>query len=142
MFQYRDNDINSYNSLSMSQTAKGDFKTPKLYSSSKIIMTKANIEILSTEKVENNNENKKNKLNEIELNGKMYPSNNLTKLPKIAKYKMQANSIIDKNMDSFNINQLISITNSIDKVITGTQNLKQSKHKLIYNEQLKKKKFI
>ena len=139
MFQYRDNDINSYNSLSMSQTAKGDFKTPKLYSSSKIIMTKANIEILSTEKVENNNENKKNKLNEIELNGKMYPSNNLTKLPKIAKYKMQANSIIDKNMDSFNINQLISITNSIDKVITGTQNLKQSKHKLIYNEQLKKK---
>ena len=40
MFQYGDNDINSYNSLSMNQTNKPEIKSSKLNSSSKSLINK------------------------------------------------------------------------------------------------------
>ena len=163
MFQYGDNDINSYNSVTMSQTVKGDFKPSKLYSSSKILITNefknqlnptkknildinAKVNILSTEKVENNgndinnnNPNKNSTLKEIDLSVKKFSSNNLTKLPKITKCTIQTNSVLDKNIDSLNFNPLISTTYSIDKTINGNQNLYLTKHQMFYNEQIKNK---
>lgn len=53
MFQFGDNDINSYNSFSMNQTVKGEFKSPKFYASPKKITKKADIDILNTEKAKN-----------------------------------------------------------------------------------------
>ena len=163
MFQYGDNDINSYNSVTMSQTVKGDFKPSKLYSSSKILITNefrnklnptkknildinAKVNILSKEKVENNgndinnnNLNKNSTLKEIDLSVKKITSNNLTKLPKITKCTIQTNSVLDKNIDSLNFNPLISTTYSIDKTINGNQNLYLTKNQIFYNEQLKNK---
>ena len=136
MFQFGDNDINSYNSFSMNQTVKGEFKSPKLYSSPKKITKKADIDILNTEKAENNdNENQINNLGDAELNLKMRSAGIVTKLPKISNYKIQAN-IIEKNIYPLNLNQILSATNSIDK---GNQNIKQAKHKMPNNEQIKKK---
>ena len=164
MFQYGDNEINSYNSLSMSQTNKAEIKPSKLFSSSKILITNdfsskikknqnsnkkiivdinnANDNNLNKEKGENNhnennkNKNSNNKLEEIDLNEKTNSSKNLTKLPKINKYAIQTNSILES---SSNINPLISITNSIDKTINGNQNLYYTKNQQFYNDHLKNK---
>ena len=174
MFQYGDNEINSYNSLTMNQTAKGELKTSKLYSSSKILITNefssiakktqlnpskkaildinnGNLNILSTEKLDNNgkennninnnNSNKNSNFNEIDISEKINSSKNLTKLPKITKYTIQTNSILGKNIDSLNLNPLRSITNSIDKTITGNQHLYHTKHHMFYYEQFKNKNF-
>ena len=166
MFQYGDNEINSYNSLSMNQTCKPDIKSSKLYSSSKLIITNelsskykknqlnsskkvildlnnANSNILNLENEENNNNennlnlNNNNKSEEYDLNDKTKSSKNLTKLPKITKYAIQTNSILESTS---NINNpLISTTNSIDKNINYNPNLYYTKNQHFYNDQFKKK---
>ena len=169
MFQYGDNDINSYNSLSMNQTAKGEFKSSKIYSSSKIIMTNEisslvkksqknsqnkkaildmksqNAKTLITEKEENNENNENNNNNNLnEMNFSQNDINstkNLTKLPKITKYTIQTNLIVDKKFDQLNNNQLLSIANSIDKTVSG-DHLYRTKHQLFLNDQLKNNKNI
>ena len=55
MFQYFDNDVNSYNSLSLNQTRKAEFKSPKTYLSTKIILSN---ELSSTIKHNQINQNK------------------------------------------------------------------------------------
>ncbi len=167
MFQYGDNDINSYNSLSMNQTAKGEFKSSKIYSSSKIIMTNEisslvkksqknsqnkkaildmksqNAKTLITEKEENNENNENNNNNNLnEMNFSQNDINstkNLTKLPKITKYTIQTNLIVDKKFDQLNNNQLLSIANSIDKTVSG-DHLYHTKHQLFFNDQFKNNK--
>ena len=166
MFQYGDNEINSYNSLSMNQTCKPDIKSSKLYSSSKLIITNelsskykknqinsskkvildlnnANSNILNLENEENNNNennlnlNNNNKSEEYDLNDKTKSSKNLTKLPKITKYAIQTNSILESTS---NINNpLVSTTNSIDKNINYNPNLYYTKNQHFYNDQFKKK---
>ena len=167
MFQYGDNEINSYNSLSMNQSNKQEIKSSKLYSSSKVLIksdlteklkktqintskkvilniNNVNGNILNIENGGNiNNENNvninpnNNKSEEIDINEKTTSSKNLTKLPKITKYAIQTNSILES---SSNINPLISISNSIDKTImNGNQRLYYTKHQLLYNDHLKHK---
>ena len=164
MFHYGDNEINSYNSLSMSQTNKAEMKSSKLYSSSKIIIindfsskmkknqnsnkkiivdiNNPNDNNLNKEKEDNNineNNNKENNnknLEGIDIKEKTNSSQSLEKLPKITKYSIQTNSILES---SSNINPLISIANSIDKTINGNQNLYYIKNQHLYNGHLKNK---
>ena len=55
MFQNFDNDVNSYNSLSLNQTRKAEFKSPKTYLSTKVILSN---ELSSTIKNNQINQNK------------------------------------------------------------------------------------
>ena len=166
MFQYGDNDINSYNSLSMNQTNKPEIKSSKLNSSSKSLINKEltttikknqinpNIKIIlninnSNDNIsnienggniineKNSNINKNNKSEVIDIEENNNSTKNLTKLPKITKYAIQTNTILES---SSNINPILSITNSIDKtLINGNPNLYYTKHQLFFNDQLKVK---
>ena len=141
MFQFGDNDINSYNSLSMkNKTCKPDIKSSKKFLSSKIMISSdlsskyknnqiisnkkvildinnANSNVLNIENEENNNYeniNKNNKSEEIDSKDKTKSSKSLTKLPKITKYAIKTNAILDS---ASNNNPLTSISNSIEKNI-------------------------
>ena len=57
MFQYIDNDVNSYNSLSMNQTRKTKFSSPKTYLSTKIKLSNEFSSTIQKNKI-NNNKNK------------------------------------------------------------------------------------
>ena len=168
MFQFGDNDINSYNSLSMkNKTCKPDIKSSKKFLSSKIMISSdlsskyknnqiisnkkvildinnANSNVLNIENEENNNYeniNKNNKSEEIDSKDKTKSSKSLTKLPKITKYAIKTNAILDS---ASNNNPLTSISNSIEKNINININynshLYYTKHQQFYNEQLKNKK--
>jgi len=54
MFQYFDNDVNSYNSLSMNQTRKAKFNSPKTYLSTKIILSNEFSSTIQKNKIINN----------------------------------------------------------------------------------------
>ena len=160
MFQYGDNDINSYNSLSMNQASKGEVKSAKVCSSSKIIITNdissigknnqilnqnkksiininaPSMKTLVTDKGENIDNNNNNNMNDIEIIENINSTKNLTKLPKITKYTIQTNLLIEKNGDQPNKNPFLSITNSIDKTISGSH-LYHTKQQIFYNEQFK-----
>ena len=161
MFQYGDNEINSYNSLTKNQIKKAEIGPSKIFSSSKILIANDNIskyknnQINSNKTVildinnsnnntldleKNNNEKKLNcdkdiNLEENDSNNKTNSSKNLEKLPKIIKYSIQTNSILES---SSNINPILSVANSIDKTINRDNNFYR-KHQLFFNEQLKSK---
>ena len=164
MFQFGDNDINSYNSLSMkNKTCKPDIKSSKKFLSSKIMISNdlsskyknnqinsnkkvildinnANSNILNIDNEENNNYeniNKNNKSEEIVFLDKTNSSKNLSKLPKITKYEIKTNTILESTSNN---NPLTSISNSIDKNINYNANLYYTKHHQFHNEQFKNKK--
>ena len=163
MFQFGDNDINSYNSLSMSYRGKLE-KSAKKFSSSKIVkpnefgLKKINNQLNENKKVFleadhpiakndnpiNENENKNNDNNKIVSNNNY---NNLKENELNSKnYSSESLSKLPKitkfpmptnsGDTSLYVNPANSISNSIEKTISfnGNSNLNYVKNKLIYNE--------
>ena len=116
MFQV-DHEINSYNSLIMNQTNKNNQKFNKTYSSSKLINSKEisssknKNQLLSDKKAVHNanlncfntdntlNKNLKN-ISKKQTEDKDSSSKNVKKLPKILKYTIQTNSLLDSKCDN------------------------------------------
>ena len=171
MFQYFDNDVNSYNSLSLNQTRKEKFISPKAYLSTKIILSNEfsstiqknkfnlnkniilglnsyNINILKTDREDsknylidsNTNRNDQNGISQqnlnfnLNLNEKNKANISLTKLPKIEKYSIQTNS------DSYSLNPMKPISNSIDKNINPNINFYYTKYQVLDNNHANIKK--
>ena len=115
MFQYGDNEINSYNSLSMNQSNIPEIKSSKLYSSSKVLinndlaekMKKTQINTSKKVILNINNVNGNNILNienggniNNENNGNINPNNN----------KSEEIDINEKTISSQNLTKLPKIT--------------------------------
>jgi len=113
MYQYFDNDVNSYNSLSMNQSRKVEFKSPKIYLSTKVIYEKD---------IANTNQKSQNpKI--LEINNTKINILNIDRDEKnnIIKYNInetEENDISHKNFN-FNINANESLSNNkINKTLT------------------------
>ena len=156
MFQV-DHEINSYNSLIMNQTNKLSTKFNKTYSSSKLInsneiSTSKNKNQLFSEKKDNNNaklncfntdntsnKNMKNMLQK-ETEEKDSSLKGVKKLPKILKYTIQTNSLLDsKCVDSSNNNRIISVSNPTNKTMKDVTNNIYNRRNIVFKEEFKEK---
>ena len=161
MFQV-DHEINSYNSLIMNQTNKNNQKFNKTYSSSKLVNSKEisssknKNQLLSDKKAVHNanlncfntdntlNKNLKN-ISKKQTEDKDSSSKNVKKLPKILKYTIQTNSLLDSKCDnSSNVNGgAISISNPTDKTMKENNNNNEendhSQRNLLLKKEFKEK---
>ena len=153
-----DHEINSYNSLIMNQSHKMSQKFSKTYSSSKLLnanelSTSKNKNQLLSDKKDNHNANLNcfntdNTLNKNMKNINQNPSEeketsskNSKKLPKILKYTIQTNSLIDSQCgDIFNVNGgIVSASNPTDKAIKNSMNNHYQRRNLLFQEEFKEK---
>ena len=153
-----DHEINSYNSLIMNQSHKMSQKFSKTYSSSKLLnanelSTSKNKNQLLSDKKDNHNANLNcfntdNTLNKNMKNINQNPSEeketsskNNKKLPKILKYTIQTNSLIDSQCGNiFNVNGgIVSASNPTDKAIKNSMNNHYQRRNLLFQEEFKEK---
>ena len=153
-----DHEINSYNSLIMNQSHKMSQKFSKTYSSSKLLnanelSTSKNKNQLLSDKKDNHNANLNcfntdNTLNKNMKNINQNPSEeketsskNSKKLPKILKYTIQTNSLIDSQCGYiFNVNGgIVSASNPTDKAIKNSMNNHYQRRNLLFQEEFKEK---
>jgi hypothetical protein len=153
-----DHEINSYNSLIMNQSHKMSQKFSKTYSSSKLLnanelSTSKNKNQLLSDKKDNHNanlncfntDNTLNKnmkyINQNPSEEKETSSKNSKKLPKILKYTIQTNSLIDSQCgDIFNVNGgIVSASNPTDKAIKNSMNNHYQRRNLLFQEEFKEK---
>ena len=106
MFQYFDNDVNSYNSLSLNQTRKAEYKSPKTYLSTKIILSN---ELSSTIKNNQINQNKNIILNINNPNTNILKTDredNKNNLIENSSNRNEQNEISHKNLNiNLNLNE-------------------------------------
>ena len=155
MFQV-DHEINSYNSLIMNQTSKVGSKFNKTYSSSKLLnsndlsTSKNKNQILSEKKDIHNanlnlfntdNTSNKNMKNLTQKQSEESTLKNVKKLPKILKYTIQTNSLLDSKCgdSSHNNNRIISVSNHTEKIIKDDMNSHYNRRNLILKEEFKDK---
>ena len=155
MFQV-DHEINSYNSLIMNQTSKVGSKFNKTYSSSKLLnsndlsTSKNKNQILSEKKDIHNanlncfntdNTSNKNMKNLTQKQSEESTLKNVKKLPKILKYTIQTNSLLDSKCgdSSHNNNRIISVSNHTEKIIKDDINSHYNRRNLILKEEFKDK---
>jgi len=161
MYQFCDNDVNSYNSLSMNQLRKVEYKSPKIYLSTKVIYEKdisntnqksqnsnifAKTNILNIDKDEknniikyNSNETEENDISQKNLNYNININENLSKnkinktLTKLPKITKYT---IKTTSNLLNLNPVKTVSNSIDKTLYKNQTL-FAKNKLFVNTHIK-----
>ena len=154
MFQV-DHEINSYNSLIMNQANKLNTKFTKTYSSSKLInsgeqpISKNKNQLVSDKREINNanlncfntdNTSNKNMKNLVKKKTEESSFKNIKKLPKIIKYTIQINSLMDsKCIDSSNTNRLVSASNPSDKALKEDINNNYIRRNLLKKEEFKDK---
>ena len=154
MFQV-DHEINSYNSLIMNQANKLNTKFTKTYSSSKLInsgeqpISKNKNQLVSDKREINNanlncfntdNTSNKNMKNLAKKKTEESSFKNIKKLPKIIKYTIQINSLMDsKCIDSSNTNRLVSASNPSDKALKEDINNNYIRRNLLKKEEFKDK---
>ena len=154
MFQV-DHEINSYNSLIMNQANKLNTKFTKTYSSSKLInsgeqpISKNKNQLISDKREINNanlncfntdNTSNKNMKNLTKKKTEESSFKNIKKLPKIIKYTIQINSLMDsKCIDSSNTNRLVSASNPSDKALKEDINNNYIRRNLLKKEEFKDK---
>ena len=150
-----DHEINSYNSLIMNQTNKSISKFTKTYSSSKLInsgeqpIQKNKNELVSDKKEINNaslncfntdNNSNKNMKNLNKKKTEESSSKNTKKLPKIIKYTIQINSLMDSKCGVLsNTNRIISASNPSDKTLNEDIKNNSIKRNLLKKEEFKDK---
>ena len=158
MFQV-DHEINSYNSLIMNQPNKVNSKFSKTYSSSKVInsselsVSKNKNQLLSEKKDNHNansncfntdntsNKNTKN-ITQKQSEEKEQTLKNVKKLPKILKYTIQTNNLLDSkcgNSNKNNNNRIISVSNPSDKLLKDDLNSNHNRRNLLLKEEFKEK---
>ena len=158
MFQV-DHEINSYNSLIMNQTSKVGSKFNKTYSSSKLLnsndlsTSKNKNQILSEKKDIHNanlnlfntdNTSNKNMKNLTQKQSEESTLKNVKKLPKILKYTIQTNSLLDSKCgdSSHNNNRIISVSNHTEKIIKDDMNSHYNRRNLILKEEISSFTFL
>ena len=150
-----DHEINSYNSLIMNQTNKSISKFTKTYSSSKLInsgeqpIQKNKNELVSDKKEINNaslncfntdNNSNKNMKNLNKKKTEESSSKNTKKLPKIIKYTIQINTLMDSKCGVLsNTNRIISASNPSDKTLNEDIKNNSIKRNLLKKEEFKDK---
>ena len=156
-----DNDVNSYNSLSMNHLRKVENKSPKIYLSTKVIYEKdiantnpksqnskifAKTNILNIDREEknniikhNSNESEENDISQKNLNFNININENLLKnktTKTLTKLPKITKYTIKTTSNLLNLNPVKTVSNSIDKTLYKNQTL-FTKNKIFVNTHIK-----
>ena len=156
-----DNDVNSYNSLSMNHLRKVENKSPKIYLSTKVIYEKdiantnpksqnskifAKTNILNIDRDEknniikhNSNESEENDISQKNLNFNININENLLKnktTKTLTKLPKITKYTIKTTSNLLNLNPVKTVSNSIDKTLYKNQTL-FTKNKIFVNTHIK-----